>query len=143
MKKIEFTSDRKMMSVVVKNVKNNKCYVFSKGADMSMIKRLREQDKYSRTTSFVNEFARKGYRTLVFGMKEIDQKPEYTDEEVESNLTLLGVTGVEDELQDDIKKCIQDFNEAGIHFWMLTGDKGETAEEIGYSCGMFSKDNFK
>jgi P-type E1-E2 ATPase len=37
------------------------------------------------------------------------------------------VTGVEDELQEGIESCIVDFQEAGIHFWMLTGDKGETA----------------
>ena len=38
---------------------------------------------------------------------------------------------------------MQDFAQAGIHFWMLTGDKGETAKEIGYNCGMFPRDNFE
>jgi phospholipid-translocating ATPase len=62
---------------------------------------------------------------------------------VEIDLQLLGVTGVEDELQEGIAKCIEDFQEAGIHFWMLTGDKGETAQEIGFSCGLFPRDNFE
>lgn len=52
------------------------------------------------------------------------------------------MSGVEDELQEDVAECIKDFQEAGIHFWMLTGDKGETAEEIGYSCGLFARENF-
>lgn len=88
----------------------------------------------------MDTFAKKGYRTLLFGMKAIDAKDDYTEEEIESGLTPIGVTGVEDMLQDDVVKCIQDFNSAGIHFWMLTGDKGETAEEIGYNCGMFNRE---
>jgi len=59
-------------------------------------------------------------------------------EEVESDITLLGATGIEDLLQDDVKKCIEDFKLAGIKVWMLTGDKGLTAKQIGISCGIVS-----
>ena len=38
-----------------------------------------------------------------------------------------------------MKKCIEDYRDAGIKVWMLTGDKGATAEEIGYSCGLLQK----
>jgi magnesium-transporting ATPase (P-type) len=76
-------------------------------------------------------------------MKELDPKKEdFTLEEVESDLTLLGITGVEDELQEEVIECIKDFQDAGIKVWMLTGDKGETAREIGSSCGLFERDNF-
>lgn len=57
-------------------------------------------------------------------------------------MTLLGITGVEDELQEDVIQCIRDFQDAGIKVWMLTGDKGETAREIGCSCGLFERDDF-
>lgn len=57
-------------------------------------------------------------------------------ENYEADLTLLGITGLEDLLQDDVKKCICEFREAKIKVWMLTGDKGETAETIGISCGL-------
>ena len=60
-------------------------------------------------------------------------------EEIESELTLLGATGVEDLLQDQVKECIEDFRAAGIGVWMLTGDKGATALEIGVSCGLVSE----
>ena len=40
---------------------------------------------------------------------------------------MLGVTGVEDLLQLDVKKCIEDFKQAGLKVWILTGDKKETA----------------
>lgn len=61
-------------------------------------------------------------------------------ERLEKNLHLLGVTSLEDELQDQVGLCIQDFRKAGINIWMITGDKLETAENIGFSCSLF---NFK
>lgn len=51
----------------------------------------------------------------------------------------MGVTGVEDLLQDNLKECIEDFRNAGIKIWMLTGDKGATAKEIAYSCALITK----
>mmetsp|Transcript_36704 Transcript_36704/g.56268 ORF Transcript_36704/g.56268 Transcript_36704/m.56268 type:complete len:82 (-) Transcript_36704:323-568(-) len=53
---------------------------------------------------------------------------EELDFKVESDYILLGVTGVEDLLQDNVKECIQNFMRAQIKVWMLTGDKGETAK---------------
>ena len=51
-------------------------------------------------------------------------------------MTLLGATGVEDELQENVKECIEQFREAGIRVWMLTGDNGLTAKEISISSGV-------
>ncbi len=48
-------------------------------------------------------------------------------ENLEQDIYLLGGTGLEDLLQDNVKKCIKDFKMADIKVWMLTGDKGETA----------------
>ena len=53
---------------------------------------------------------------------------------------MLAVTAVEDLLQDDVKECIVDFRKAGISVWMLTGDKGLTAQEIGATCGLISEE---
>lgn len=58
--------------------------------------------------------------------------------EIERDLTLLGVTAVEDILQDNVRKCVLDFREAKCKFWILTGDAGPTAKQIGISCGVFS-----
>ena len=82
-----------------------------------------------------------GLRTLCYAMKEINEI--FDESELEQNLNLIGITGVEDELQEDVAKCIKEFREAGIKFWMLTGDKGETALEIGYNCGLFERKRFK
>lgn len=58
---------------------------------------------------------------------------------MESQLQLVGVTAVEDLLQDDVASCIEQFRIAGIKVWMLTGDKGETALEIGLRCGLYDR----
>ncbi len=58
------------------------------------------------------------------------------DSKLEENLKMLGATGVEDLLQDKVKESIQSFRDANIKVWMLTGDKGETAKNIGQSCGI-------
>lgn len=48
----------------------------------------------------------------------------------------LGITGIEDKLQDELKPTIESLRGAGIKIWMITGDKMETAECIGRSCGL-------
>jgi len=64
-------------------------------------------------------------RTLAFAFRELpdDQVPDY----LECELSMLGVTSVEDLLQENVAQSISDFRQAGIKVWMLTGDKGETA----------------
>ena len=57
---------------------------------------------------------------------------------LESNLNIVGCTALEDDLQDEVAECITDFREAGIKVWMLTGDMGKTARQIGFTCGLIS-----
>jgi len=59
--------------------------------------------------------------------------------EFERDLVLVGATCVEDRLQDNVPETINDLQNAGIKIWMLTGDKLETAENIGYSCKLLNK----
>jgi len=59
---------------------------------------------------------------------------------VESNLTLIGATIVEDKLQDKVPEVIKDLRTSGIKIWMLTGDKLSTAYNVGLSCNLISKD---
>ena len=61
-------------------------------------------------------------------------------ESIESDMDFLAVTGVEDKLQDDVKKTIETFRQAGIQVWMLTGDKVETARCIAIATGMTKND---
>ena len=61
-------------------------------------------------------------------------------EEIESGLSILGVTGIEDRLQDDVPQTISRLQRAGIIVMMITGDKLETAENIGYLSQMIKED---
>ena len=57
---------------------------------------------------------------------------------IESNLKLLGATGIEDKLQEGVPNAIENLRQAGIVVWVLTGDKQETAINIAYSCKLFT-----
>ena len=65
----------------------------------------------------------------------------FATEEMEQNFFLLGVTIVEDKLQDKVPETIQDLRNSGIKIWMLTGDKIDTAENISLSCNLITLEN--
>ncbi len=56
--------------------------------------------------------------------------------EMEKDLTLLGATGIEDRLQEQVVETIQKLQRAGITTWMVTGDKKETAVNLAHAAGM-------
>lgn len=58
--------------------------------------------------------------------------------EMEKNLSLIGATAIEDKLQDGVEETILSLKNAGIKVWVLTGDKIETAINIGYACGLLN-----
>jgi phospholipid-transporting ATPase len=55
-------------------------------------------------------------------------------DKIEQGFKLLGSTAIEDKLQDEVEETLEQMKEAGIKVWILTGDKIETAINIGYSC---------
>ena len=103
----------------------------------------------------LGEFATEGLRTLVLGVKVLledeadqwlakfmdastsidDRDKKLTDVayEIEKGLHIVGATAIEDKLQDGVPETIANLEKAGIKLWVLTGDKRETAIEIGYS----------
>jgi len=58
--------------------------------------------------------------------------------EIETDMTLVGSTAIEDRLQEDVATTIISLKQAGIKIWVLTGDKIETAIQIGYSTGLLT-----
>ena len=136
LKEIEFTSDRKRMSVIVKDKETGRVVNFIKGADVSIIPRLSKSEENEGKIQTMDQFAAQGLRTLMFGLKDLDagfDRKNMTEDDivaVEQEIKLIGVTGLEDILQDDVKRCIQDFRKADIKVWMISGDKGETAQTV-------------
>ncbi|KAG9133525.1 hypothetical protein Leryth_019437 [Lithospermum erythrorhizon] len=157
---LEFNSTRKRMSVVVRDDKG-KLLLLSKGADNVMFERLSKKRRQfeEETREHVNEYADAGLRTLILAYRELDEEEykifnekfveaknsvsadhdEMIDEVaemVETDLILLGATAVEDKLQEGVPDCIDKLAQAGIKIWVLTGDKMETAINIGYACSL-------
>ena len=53
---------------------------------------------------------------------------------------LVGSTAIEDKLQDNVGEVISFIRKAGIKLWVLTGDKIDTAINIGFSCKLLDKE---
>eukprot|EP00477_Mikrocytos_mackini_P001498 GAHX01001611.1.p1 GENE.GAHX01001611.1~~GAHX01001611.1.p1 ORF type:complete len:1200 (-),score=219.20 GAHX01001611.1:28-3627(-) len=139
---IEFTSDRKRMSVIVKDPRDNKIKIFCKGADSVIHSNLLESEKetFNHSKSKLNDFARKGLRTLCLASKIITEEEflEWRDtkdnDKLESGLNFVGVTGIEDSLQEGVPDTVKSLLLANIQIWVLTGDKVETAINIARSA---------
>ncbi|XP_060743448.1 phospholipid-transporting ATPase VB [Tachysurus vachellii] len=116
-----------------------------------------------KTQNDLDMYARDGLRTLCFAKKviteedykkwlfmrqeaksAIEKKEDLlmdTAAYMENNLTLLGATGIEDRLQENVPETIQALREAGMKVWVLTGDKLETAVNIAYSCKLLDQND--
>jgi phospholipid-translocating ATPase len=157
---LEFNSTRKRMSAIIR-MPDGKIVLFCKGADSVIYSRLKrgEQAELRKSTAeHLEMFAREGLRTLCIAQRELDEtmykewalrhdsaaaavqdredKLDEVADEIERELTLLGGTAIEDRLQDGVPDAIQLLGQAGIKLWVLTGDKVETAINIGFSCNL-------
>uniref|UniRef100_M4BEY8 Phospholipid-transporting ATPase n=1 Tax=Hyaloperonospora arabidopsidis (strain Emoy2) TaxID=559515 RepID=M4BEY8_HYAAE len=87
------------------------------------------------------------YRHMSADLNEVQAKslgePNGIDklqDQMESNLELLGATAIEDRLQDGVPATMESLAKAGICIWVLTGDMEETAINIGYACRLLNND---
>ncbi|CEP18116.1 hypothetical protein [Parasitella parasitica] len=158
----EFNSTRKRMSLVLKGP-DGKIKLYCKGADSVILERLAPNDPFEeQTLHHLEEFASEGLRTLCYAMREISQqeydhwstiyesaattltnRAEELDkaaEIIEKDMTLLGATAIEDKLQEGVPDTIHTLQQANIKVWVLTGDRQETAINIGYSCKLLTEE---
>ncbi|CBX96890.1 hypothetical protein IAQ61_008163 [Plenodomus lingam] len=166
-----FTSEGKRMGIVVKfyhgpesspSEDDGEIWFYQKGADTVMTAIVAANDWLDEETA---NMAREGLRTLVVGRKKLSAQA-YQDfsikhaqaslalnnrdsavanvvkEYLEHDLELLGVTGVEDKLQKDVKPSLELLRNAGIKIWMLTGDKVETARCVAVSSKLVARGQY-
>ncbi|XP_037711474.1 phospholipid-transporting ATPase ID isoform X10 [Drosophila subpulchrella] len=157
---LDFNNVRKRMSVILR--RGDSMVLYCKGADNVIYDRLHsgQEDMKARTQDHLNKFAGEGLRTLALAERRLteqyyndwrsrqqeaalsmdsrEQKLNEIYEEIESEMQLVGVTAIEDKLQDGVPKSIANLQNAGIKIWVLTGDKQETAINIGYSCQLLT-----
>lgn len=164
-----FDSDRKRMSVLVRLPAGTpggrgQSRLYVKGADDMLlntkpgeIMTAQGQEPHrDRIQSRVNRWAKAGYRTLVFGYRDLseDEHAEFVKEfqaantalegrkdkrnelfaRMERDLVLVGATAVEDKLQDQVPETIAKLRQGNVRFWMCTGDKQSTAGTIAKTC---------
>ena len=159
----EFNSTRKRMSCIYR-CPDGKIRCYCKGADTVILERLGQRDEIvEKTLLHLEEYAADGLRTLCLAMREVPESEfrEWWDvfntaqttvsgnraeeldkaaELIEKDFTLLGATAIEDKLQDGVPDTIHTLQTAGIKVWVLTGDRQETAINIGMSCKLISED---
>ncbi|KJE92835.1 E1-E2 ATPase [Capsaspora owczarzaki ATCC 30864] len=154
-----FTSETKRMGIIVRDLQTNQLYFYMKGADAVMSKLVQYNHWLDEECG---NMAREGLRTLVVGRKLLSEADysnfvarydaarisvtdraqrmaEVLSQCLETNLELLGLTGVEDKLQDDVRGTLELLRNAGLRIWMLTGDKTETAANIAISSRLVSR----
>ena len=167
-----FTSEGKRMGIIVQfyeyaqntlpSLDNGEIWFYQKGADTVMSSIVAANDWLDEETA---NMAREGLRTLVVGRKKLSlgQYREFTRDyseaslsiagrdtgmqrvvaqHLEQDLELLGVTGVEDKLQRDVKPSLELLRNAGIKIWMLTGDKVETARCVAVSSKLVARGQY-
>jgi phospholipid-transporting ATPase len=127
------------------------------------LERLAPRQIFTRSTiEHLEHFALDGLRTLCVAVREISST-EYADwnvlfarasttilnrqqeldqvaELIEKNMFLLGATAIEDRLQVGVPETIRQLMDADIKIWVLTGDRQETAINIGYSCRLLNEE---
>ncbi|EPQ55997.1 aminophospholipid-transporting P-type ATPase [Gloeophyllum trabeum ATCC 11539] len=157
-----FTSESKRMGIVVRDAQTGEINFLQKGADVVMAKIVQRNDWLEEECG---NMAREGLRTLVMARKRLSEQA-YADfkarhheasvklegrneamaavvaETLEHDLELLGLTGVEDKLQDEVKSTLELLRNAGIKIWMLTGDKIETATCIAISTKLVARNQY-
>ncbi|KAG2418834.1 hypothetical protein HFD88_001936 [Aspergillus terreus] len=167
-----FTSDSKRMGIIVQfetgeeilesPKTESEIWFYQKGADTVMSTIVAANDWLDEETA---NMAREGLRTLVVGRRRLSsqQYQEFTTkykqaslalhgrdvgmakvigEYLERDLELLGVTGVEDRLQRDVKPSLELLRNAGVKIWMLTGDKVETARCVAISAKLVARGQY-
>ncbi|KAJ3380305.1 putative aminophospholipid-translocase [Entophlyctis sp. JEL0112] len=154
-----FTSESKRMGIIVKDEVTDEVWFYVKGADGVMSALVRYNDWLEEECG---NMAREGLRTLVVARRRLSQDEydafvsAYTAATVdmssaragriksamgiiERELELLGLTGVEDKLQEDVKLTLELLRNAGLKIWMLTGDKIETAQCVAVSSKLVAR----
>ena len=154
-----FTSETKRMGIIIRDCLTGEISFFMKGADVVMSKIVQYSDWLDEECG---NMAREGLRTLVIARKKLSDEfyqdfdrqfhqakvsvanrqenvQKVMSEMLEHDMELLGLTGVEDKLQDEVKSTLEIMRNAGIKIWMLTGDKIETATNIAISSKLVSR----
>ncbi|XP_069049828.1 phospholipid-transporting ATPase IG isoform X2 [Lepisosteus oculatus] len=156
---LNFDPVRRRMSVIVRG-SGGDVFLFCKGADSSVFPRV-QPEEVERIRIHVERSATEGYRTLCVAYKKLspeeyervnagltearlalqdrEEKLAQVYDLVETDMSLIGATAVEDRLQEQAAETMEALHGAGMKVWVLTGDKMETAKSTCYACRLFRR----
>uniref|UniRef100_A0A9J2PPK4 Phospholipid-transporting ATPase n=1 Tax=Ascaris lumbricoides TaxID=6252 RepID=A0A9J2PPK4_ASCLU len=167
LKVLPFDSTRKRMSIIVRREDEVVIYCKGADSEViSVLARSFVDSTYGTSVlrdsrALLEKFSTQGLRTLCLAKRtitiaeyeawiakhlEIENNINSVDRdddlaksinEIERDFSLLGVTAIEDRLQEGVEETIDVLRQAGIQMWLLTGDKMETAINVARSCGLF------
>lgn len=155
---LDFTPERRRMSVIVRAKESGKVFLVSKGADDTMAARCLPSALLNETIAQIEDFSSDGLRCLVVASREIPEA-EYAEwnaqykaaslsmverevkthavyELIEVKMNVIGSTAIEDKLQEGVAPTLEAIRNAGIRIIMCTGDRASTAVQIAVSCNM-------
>ncbi|XP_017055637.1 phospholipid-transporting ATPase IF [Drosophila ficusphila] len=152
---LEFSSERQRMSVILRD-QSGTTWLYSKGAESAIFPRCKESPRLKVIDEQIMKYAKKGLRTMAVARRtltpeelanfeglfrnantQLNNRNELIREcyeTVEIGLDLLGATALEDALQENVGETLEALQTAGLKIWVLTGDKVETAYNIGLAC---------
>lgn len=134
---IPFDSERKLMSTVHKMEQGYRVMV--KGAPDVLLNRCTLPAAQAQVVAEKNaEMASNALRVLGVAYKDIAEVPaELTSEDLENNLTFVGLVGMIDPPRQEVKAAVEQCYEAGIRPVMITGDHKLTAVAIAKELDIF------
>nr|BCY27130.1 plasma membrane Ca++ ATPase isoform a [Phallusia philippinensis] len=148
-----FNSVRKSMSTVVQN-EDGSFRLYTKGASEIVLKkctsildehgevvRFSTADKNDMIRNVIEKMASNGLRTIGLAYRDFpaDSPPDWEQENtVVSNLTCIGIAGIEDPVRPEVPEAIRKCQRAGITVRMVTGDNVNTARSIATKCGIIN-----
>ena len=145
-KEVSFDPEIKLMATY--NKSNGNYMVSVKGAPEAVLEKcskikmeddereIKKEDKEN-FLQFNEELAGKGLRVLGFAFKYVED----LDKQPYSDLTFLGLVGLEDPPRIDIQDSIEQCKNAGINIRMITGDQEATAKNIGLELRIVNEED--
>jgi len=153
----KFSSFRKRMSIIVRDIDTGICWIYMKGADNVMFDLCTSLESSGQVQNNLSRLSMAGLRTLVVAQRQLTNEEadsfvnqmkeasrvvgearkdamEKVASEIEANMVYVGMTAIEDALQDQVPETIRKIRDAHIMLWVATGDKIQTAVNIAFSA---------
>ena len=148
--------DKKLSTIVAKNLETKEIFAFSKGNAYEILKKCskyiingkkREIDNQARRKlrKRVKQLNKNGQKVIAFAYKPLPLKQQstYTEQFAETEMTFLGIMGVTNPLKENLSEPIAQIKQSGIKTYILTRAKERKAIAIGRKQNLINPQYFE